>query len=375
MPPSLYPSSRWRALDVFRGLVVMGMILVNAADLGGHGYAWLQHANWDGYKLADSVFPSFLFIMGVAMGISLQGQSNAGLPLRALYPRILRRTLLLFALGLILNGCFAHGLRDLRVMGVLQRLSLCYFMAAMMLLHLTRRAQLIAASVLLLGYWWLLASVPAPQLADDASEIANNWPAYIDRALLGRAHLLGESPYLARIDPEGVLATLPAVVNVLFGAMAGRFLSRAPLRTKTSLLLGAVGTASCLAGIAFAPLFAINKALWTSSFVLVSSGVAALGLAVCYELVDVRGLQRLARPLEMLGLNAIAAYLLSTAIDAFVLRWPLQTSGGPSTLYDLWLASSRLAPHDAAFVFAMAHVALVWASMQAMQTRGWVLKI
>jgi len=353
----------------------MGMILVNAADLGGHGYAWLRHANWDGYNLADSVFPGFLFIMGVAMGISLQAHVRAGLPQKALYPRILRRTLLLFGLGLMLNGFFAHGLGDLRVMGVLQRLSLCYFLAASMLLHLTQRVQLLAAAGLLLGYWILLAFIPVPQLAGDSSLIANNWPAYIDRALLGPAHLLGESPYLARIDPEGVLATLPAVVNVLFGAMAGRLLSTAQTRTETSLRLGALGVAGGVLGIAFGQLLPINKALWSSSFVLLSSAVAALGLALCYELVDVRGVQRLARPLEVLGLNAISAYLLSTLIDALAIRWHVLTGRGPVTLYDFWLSASKLAPGDAAFVFAIVQVTLVWASVHAMQLRGWILKI
>jgi predicted acyltransferase len=375
MPPSLYPGSRWRALDVFRGLVVMGMILVNAADLGGHAYPWLQHAHWDGYKLADSVFPGFLFIMGVAMGVSLPGRLQAGVALRSIYPRIVRRTLLLFALGVVLNAFFAHGWSDLRVMGVLQRLSLCYLLTAVMLLHLPQRAQLLAAGLLLLGYWLLLELVPVPPLAGDASPIANNLPAYIDRLLLGPAHLLRERPYLARIDPEGVLATLPSVVNVLFGALAGRLLSMESAGAKIALKLGALGIAGWLAGLGLSRGLPINKALWTSSFVLVSSGSAALGLALCYELVDVRGIHGLARPLEVLGLNAIAAYLLSSALDALVLRWHVQTERGPLSLYDYWLVSSNLAPAHGAFVFAVAQVLVVWACAHVMQTRGWVLKI
>src|SRR4051794_19176658 len=110
MPPSLYPGTRWRALDVFRGLTVLGMILVNASDVSGHAYAWLQHSQWDGFTLADSVFPAFLFIMGVAMGVSLHGYVRGGAPVRRIYPRIIRRSLVLFSLGLLLNAAVADGL-------------------------------------------------------------------------------------------------------------------------------------------------------------------------------------------------------------------------------------------------------------------------
>jgi predicted acyltransferase len=375
MHPSFSPRTRWRALDVFRGLAILGMILVNASDLGGHAYPWLRHAQWNGCKFADSVFPAFLFIMGVAMGISIHGSIHERLPLRQIYPRIVRRSVVLFVLGLILNGMFAHGLQDWRVMGVLQRLGLCYLLVAVILLHLSARAQLLLAAVILIGYWLALALLPVPLLAHDPSLLANNLPAYIDRWLLGRAHLLGAEPYTGRLDPEGVLGTLPTLVNVLLGALAGRLIAASVVGGATTCRLAAWGAAGSLVGLAWGLVFPINKALWTSSFVLLTSGLAALGLAVCYELVDVRGLRGLGRPFEVLGVNAIAAYLASSVIDALMLRLHVAGAGETQTVYEYWLSVTGLPVQLGAFAFALLEALLVSACAYAMQARGWFIKI
>jgi predicted acyltransferase len=376
MPPSLYPGTRWRALDVFRGLTVLGMILVNASDVSGHAYPWLQHSQWDGFTLADSVFPGFLFIMGVAMGVSLHGYVRSGAPLRRIYPRIVRRSLVLFALGLLLNAAVADGLGDLRLMGVLQRLGLCYLLAAPILLQLSQRAQLCAAGAVLLMYWLVLELVPVPvPSAGDASIIANNLPAFIDRWLLGPAHLADWEPYTARIDPEGVLSTLPALVNVLLAAFAGRLLAAAPVTSATSRKLAALGGGGVLLALGFNRLIPINKALWTGSFVLLSSGLAALVLALCYEIVDVRGHAELAAPFETLGVNAIAAYLLSTALDAIVVHVQIDAGGIEQSLYDSWLQTTHLAAPHGAFLFAVVQAGLVWAFARWLRARGWNLKV
>jgi predicted acyltransferase len=375
MPPSLQPGTRWHALDVFRGFVVSGMILVNAADLHGHAYAWLQHTRWDGCTFADTVFPGFLFIMGVAMGVSLHGAVLGGLPLRRIYPRIVRRTLLLFGLGLLLNGFFMESLEELRIMGVLQRLALCYALAAVILLHVSERAQIALSVAILIGHALLLQCVKVATLGHDASPITDNLAAYIDRAVLGSAHLLRSEPYLSQIDPEGLLGTLPATVNVLFGALAGRLLARWPVSAKTSWRLAGLGALGLALGFGLSRLVPINKALWTSSFALVTSGIAALELALCYLLVDVYEVRGWSRPFEVMGLNAIAAYLISTAIDAAMLRAQVQMSDGPSSLYELWLDNLGLAPAHAAFAFAALHVCIVWAIAQALHARQLYLKV
>jgi predicted acyltransferase len=380
MPPSLHPGARFAALDVFRGLMIAGMVLVNAADLGGHAYPWLQHAGWDGCNFADTVFPGFLFIMGVAMGVSMQGPVRGSVPpqpLRRLYVRILRRTVVLFSLGLLLNGFFATGLEDLRIMGVLQRLALCYLLGAAILLHLPARAQLLIALGILVCYSAALrwVALPLQPSADYASSLANNLPAYIDRLVFGPSHLLRDAPYLGRLDPEGLLGTLPALANVLFGTLAGRYLARAPIARRTTLQLCAAGAAAWLAGFALSYVEPINKALWSSAFALVTSGVAACGLALCYELVDVRGHATATRWFEVLGRNAITAYLLSSVIDALMVRVHGRLAGQPEPLYELWLHASGLPRPDAAVVFALLQVLVVLACAQLMHARGWYLKV
>jgi predicted acyltransferase len=351
--------------------MIAAMVLVNAADLSGHAYPWLQHAAWNGCTFADTVFPGFLFIMGVAMGVSLHGQVRGG---RALgYGRIVRRSVTLFGLGLLLNGFFAHGLEDLRIMGVLQRLALCYLLGCVILLHLPLRAQLVAAVCVLVGYSVALRWLPLPATAHDA--MTDNLPAYIDRLVLGPAHLLRDAPYLGKLDPEGLLGTLPATVNVLFGALIGRYLARAPVVGTTSLKLMAAGAVAWLLGLALAWSEPLNKALWTSSFVLVTSGIAACGLAACYQLVDVQGHNLLTKPLEALGRNAIIAYLLSTAIDAIMVRLRGQLGNEPQPLYELWLAATGLPRPDAAFTFAVAQLLVVMACAQLMHARGVHLRV
>jgi predicted acyltransferase len=371
---SLYPG-RWRALDVFRGLVIASMLLVNAADLSGHAYAWLQHAGWEGYGFADAIFPAFLFIMGVPMGVSMLRHGPSSENARQVYPRILRRSLFLFGLGLLVNGMFASGLEDLRIMGVLQRLALCYLFAALILLHVPARMHLACAALLLLVHTCLLTLVPIEILPDDPSGIANNLSAYLDRYLLGSSHLLIHAPYLGRLDPEGVLGTLSALANVLFGAVSGRMLAQADVSSRVSRRLAAIGLSGWLSGLGLAQLIPINKALWSSSFVLVTGGISACALALCYQVVDVMGIVVPTRPFEIMGRNAIAAYLLSEALDAALLRIELRHADDAVPLYDVILSATGLTSSHAAFLFALVQIGLVFACTFTLHQRGWYLRL
>lgn len=366
--------SRLRSLDVFRGLAVLGMILVNAADLGGDAYPFLRHAEWEGLTLADLVFPCFLFIVGAAMGLSMHRASSA--ERGGIYLRVLRRTLLLFALGLASNWLHARGWEDLRIMGVLQRIALCYAAVACVLLNVSQRGQYYIAGSTLLGYWALLAFVDVPAHSN-ASIFSMNLPSYIDRILLGDAHLLKATPYESQLDPEGLLSTLPAMVNVLVGVFCARWLSRAPRDTRTSLHLFGLGALVVGVGWAWSAVFPINKALWTSSFVLVTSGVAAMALAISFEVVDVRSGVAWLKLCEILGLNAIAAYLLSTWIDIGASEVSVPLFADEDTPY-VWLRTHVLdaipAP-DASLLFALAEILFVSAVMYAFYRRSWFLRI
>jgi predicted acyltransferase len=366
---------RLRSLDVFRGITVLGMILVNAADLGGDAYPWLRHAEWNGLGIADLVFPSFLFIAGAAMGLSLRGESSPQPPART-YLRILRRTLILFGLGLIANWAHSGSWEDVRIMGVLQRIALCYAFVAVVLLRVPRAGQYLIAGSVLVAYWAALAWVAVPA-GTDATVFSANLPSYVDRMLLGDAHLLHATPYGSQFDPEGLLSTLPASVNVLAGAFCARWLIDQPTGSHTSLRLSVGGIVVALAGLAWAAVFPINKALWTSSFVLVSSGVAAMGLAVCHEVVDVRKSGRWLKLCEILGLNAIAAYLLSSVIDISATELSVELFDDEHTPY-MWIREHVLeslsGPH-ASLLFALAELCFVTAAMYVLYRRSWFLKV
>jgi predicted acyltransferase len=379
MSRSATATRRWRSLDVFRGLTVLGMILVNAADLGGDAYPWLRHAEWDGLTLADLVFPSFLFIVGAALGLATANSPSSDAAPRT--PQrlgaILRRASILFALGFASNVAHARGFSDVRIMGVLQRIGLCYGLAAIVLLYVPRALQPWLASVILLGYAALLAYVSVPDDGLAGSELGSSLPGYIDRRLLGESHLLSAAPYEARLDPEGLLSTLPAIVNVLIGAFCGRWLVEQPLASRTTRLLCAAGLASIATGLGFSVVLPINKTLWTSSFALVSSGLAALGLAACYELADVRERASWLRFAEVLGLNAIAAYLLSTMVDMLATELPLAMLADEETPY-VWLRAHVLQAWNApaaSLLFALGEVLLIWLVMYLLYRRAWFFKI
>ncbi|MFN8066149.1 MAG: heparan-alpha-glucosaminide N-acetyltransferase domain-containing protein [Vicinamibacterales bacterium] len=297
------------ALDLLRGATVAAMILVNNPGNWNAVYRPLVHAPWHGLTAADLIFPAFVFIMGVAMSLALPGRSHdAGLPHRA----ILTRGVWLVLMGLTLNvvAAWPH-LGSVRIPGVLQRIGLTYVVAAYVLLSSTRRSPWAwIVSLLVLHTVVLRAGGPL--------EPAVNLSARVDEALFG-AHLLS-----ADGDPEGALGLLTSVATALLGAVAGRALLRrstdAPSRSGTAALL-AMGGGMVVAGLVLSAWLPINKALWTASFVLVASGVAALGLAACVALAGERA-TRIAAPLFWLGTNPLAIYFLSE-LTTTAMQWPL----------------------------------------------------
>ena len=302
-------AGRLEALDAMRGLTVAGMILVNNPGSWTEGYPWLVHSAWNGWTLADLVFPSFLLIVGVSIDLSLSRRRAQGATRRPLFMALLRRALLLFALGVALNGFpeFAS-LSTLRLFGVLQRIGLCYLAGGVLFLYAGGGMQALVAVILLGGYWLTMTWVPVPGSVAGALAPQGNLVGYVDDWLF-HGHLYREG-----FDPEGLLSTLPAIATTLIGMLAGRWL-RADVggRRKTlGLLLS--GLAMAVAGEVLDRWFPINKQLWTSSFVMLAGGLGLAALAVCYWLVDRRGWRSVSRPFVMLGSNALAVYLLSTMV-------------------------------------------------------------
>ncbi len=272
----------------------------------------LEHVPWEGFRFYDLIFPLFLFIVGVVLPFSLGKLREPGTPKSTLYGRILRRTVLLFALGLLCNNVLRLDFANLRVAGVLQRIALCYGLAAVLVVNLCPWRQAVAAAALLLGYWALLVFVPAPGSLPGDFTKEGNLPGYIDRHWLPGKIM---PQYYGFGDNEGILSTFPAVATVLLGALAGAWLraSHAP-RVKTAGL--AVAGVACLAlGLVWAHWFPVIKNIWTSSFVLVAGGWSLLLLALFYGVIDGLGFRRWSFFFVVIGANALTIYVLPHFVD------------------------------------------------------------
>ena len=308
-PAAEHPASRYLALDVFRGLTIAGMIVVNTPGSWTHVYPPLLHAEWHGWTATDTIFPFFLFIVGVSMAVSFARRRAQGASRRELFLHSVRRGAIIFGLGLALNvlSLFVFHRAHLRIPGVLQRIGVVYLLAAGIFLAFGRRGVLATAILLLVGYWALMRFVPVPGFGAGRLDLEGNLAAYVDRAVLG------EHTWKPGWDPEGPLSTIPAIATALLGALAGEWLrSDAVRRKQMGLILGgwfAVGV-----GLLWSLSFPINKNLWTSSYAVFMSGLAALLLALCMVVVDGLEWRGWARPFEWLGRNPIAAFVLSTLV-------------------------------------------------------------
>jgi predicted acyltransferase len=363
-PPAPEPGAPGRllSLDVFRGLTIAGMLLVNNPGTWSAIYPPLEHAEWHGWTPTDLIFPFFLFIVGVAMTLSFDAQLARGASTGRVFARAAKRSAILFLLGLLLAAFPYYGLdlAHLRIPGVLQRIAVCFLFASAVVLFTRLRAQVAVAAALLLGYWALMMLVPVPgggagDLSKDGSVAA-----YVDRLVLTPDHLWAQAKTW---DPEGLLSTLPAIATVLLGVFAGRWIrgERTPAERAVGLFFA--GNVALVLGWIWNAAFPINKNLWTSSYVVFTAGMALNGLAMCYWLVDVRGWKRWARPFTVLGMNAIAAFFLS-GIFARLLG---MVKVGDTTLKG-WIFDHAfvgwLSPVDASLAFAISFVLLWWGIME-----------
>jgi predicted acyltransferase len=325
-------SSRLLSLDVFRGLTIAGMIVVNNPGTWAHVYPPLLHAEWHGWTYTDTIFPFFLYIVGAAMPFSFGRRLTEGAGRRGLLLHTLRRAALIFFLGFGLNwlSVLFFSRQHVRIPGVLQRIAVCFLLAALVYLFLGRRAALPVAGVLLLGYWLAMTRIEVPGSGRGRLDVEGNLAAYVDRLALGE-HTWKHDPGW---DPEGILSTLPAVSTTLFGVVAGVLLaSPASLERKIGNMI-LVGWIAAGAGLLWNEVFPINKNLWTSSYSVFMAGLAAASLAVCLWAVDYRGWKSWARPFEWLGRNALAAFVLSTFVTILLLAIKIPgPEGKPRSLY------------------------------------------
>ncbi len=369
--------SRLLSLDVFRGLTVAAMILVNNPGTWSAIYAPLKHADWHGWTPTDLIFPFFLFIVGVSITLALGRRAESSAGKRDLHWKILRRALIIFALGLFLAGFPYFELATIRIPGVLQRIAVCYLCAALLFLHTSWRTQAAVTVALLIVYWVLMTVVPVPGLGGPSDLDSKEWnlAAYVDRLVFGR-HVWSQAKVY---DPEGILSTTPAVATTLTGVLAGHLL-RTSRGAGEKLKWMLTGGAACVAlGLGWGMIFPINKALWTSSYVVFTTGAALLLLALCYWLLDVKGFRRWAVPFRIFGLNALAVYFL-TGVAARLLGL-VKVAGADGKETSLWhylytnLFTSWASPVNASLMFAVCFVLVFLGLMALLYRRHIYIKV
>jgi predicted acyltransferase len=322
------------------------------------------------------VFPFFLFIVGVSITLALSRRAETAGSKRDLHVKILRRSLIIFGLGLFLAGFPSFDLSTIRIPGVLQRIAVCYLVAALIFLHTGWRRQLYVLAGLLLGYWALLTLVPVPGYGPgDLGSKEWNIAAYVDRAVFG-PHVWKQGKVY---DPEGILSTLGALATTLAGVLTGHLLrSRRGEFEKVSVMFVA-GAAAVVAGWAWNFWLPVNKALWTSSYVLLTAGMALQLLAVCYWLIDLKGRRRWAFPFVVFGTNALAAFFLTGLCAKLLGLVKLAGADGkPSSLHSViykGLFDSSLAAKDASLAFALCFVAVWYGLMWLLYRRGIFIKV
>ncbi len=374
---------RLTSLDIFRGITIAAMILVNMMGVAEDVYPPFVHANWHGCTPADLVFPFFLFIIGVAMTFSLSKYTGGNKPNSAVYWRILRRAAILFVLGLLLNGFWNKGVwtfdfSSIRIMGVLQRISITYLLASLIVLNIPRKGQWILAAVLLIGYWLAMMYLPVPDYGAGVLTREGNFGAYVDRLIIPKTHLYKGDGFNFMGDPEGLFSSIPAIVNVLAGYFTGQWIRSQPVQSRTSIGLGLFGVGCLIIGWAWGWTFPINKKLWTSSYVVLTTGWALLLLAACYELIEVRLIRRWGKAFEIMGLNAIALFVASVLLIKILVRTTIGTGENAPSTYN-WISqnlfTSWAGALNGSLLFAIVTVLLWWAVGVVMYQQRWFVKV
>jgi predicted acyltransferase len=354
--------TRLLSVDALRGLTVAAMVLVNNPGTWRAVYPPLRHATWHGWTLTDVIFPFFVFIVGVAIPLALEPRlARAGRA--AVVGKVARRSLVIFLLGIVLNGFPWYTWATLRIPGVLQRIAVCYVVAALIYLWTSTRAQALIVSALLVGYWLAMIWVPVPGYGAGDLSPAGNLAAYLDRAILGPHIWQAAKVY----DPEGILSTIPAVSTALLGVLTGTWLRRNRPSGSIAVRLAVAGIVGAAAGELWGIWFPINKSLWTSSYVLLTAGLAMLALAAFYWLVEARGWRGWATPLAVLGVNALVLYFFSSLV-ARLMSIVRVGADGRSLQAELFerLFAPMAAPINASLAFALVYVVAWWAILWAL---------
>jgi len=366
---------RLESLDVFRGATIAAMMLVNNPGTWEAVYPPLRHAEWHGWTFTDLIFPFFLWIVGVAMTLSFakrvaRGESKSRLVLHAL-----RRSAVIFALGLFLAGYPFFSLSTLRIPGVLQRIAVCYLIATLIFLYNGVRWQIAWTAVFLAVYWVLMKLVPVPGYGAGNLDKVGNFAQYVDSLFLS-GHMWAATKIW---DPEGIVSTLPAVSTTLFGILTGHLLRARWSSEERTAWMFVSGNVLIVAGLALGMWLPINKNLWTSSFAVFMAGMALSTFAFCYWVVDVRGCRKWAKPFSIYGMNAIAVYVLAGVLARTLGLIKLSSEGGNTITLKEWIFRMFFAPLaspvNASLLYALCFVLVLYGMAWVMYRRRWFIKI
>lgn len=358
---------RFQALDVMRGLTLALMILVNTPGSWSFVYGPLLHADWHGATATDFVFPFFMFIVGSSMYFAMRG-------LRQLAPaaqaqKILRRVVLLFVIGVLLSAYpFTNNIENWRVMGVLQRIAIAYGFAAFIILYFGFTGRVVMSAILLLGYWGLL------NVATDPYSLEHNLVRQFDLAVLGANHLW-QGKGLA-FDPEGILSTVPSIVNVIIGFEATRVLLASVDKAKALSQLFVAALLLIGLALVWNLLFPINKSLWTSSFVVLTCGVAILLLLLLVKL-EQSAAARAVKPVyhffEIIGKNPLFIYVLSGLLATTLYLIPVDGESAYAALYAAFCTFAD--PYLASLLFALLMVLILWCVAWVLHKRNIIISL
>lgn len=360
---------RLLSLDVFRGATMAVMVLVNNG--GGPGsYSQLEHSQWNGWTLTDCVFPSFLWIVGVAIALSLSKRLKAGVPRSTIAIQTLRRAAILYCLGLFIYLYPSFQFGTMRVLGVLQRIAICYLFASLIYLTTSLRGQILWIVGLLASYWVMMKLVPVPGFGAGHLDVQGNFAHYIDQLVLGRHNYADTKTW----DPEGIVSTLPAIATALFGVLAGQLLQwRRELAARTSWMF-VIGGLLFISAEMFNYWMPINKKLWSVSFCLLMAGLDFMVYGATLWIIDGEGHRRFTKPFSIIGMNAIVIYMVSELVAGTLEA--VSVGGGSLQEFAFHNAySGWLSPANASLVYALSYVLLMYAVAYFMYRKGWFVKI
>jgi len=398
--PHTTSRERLLSLDVFRGLTIAGMLLVNDPGTWSSIFPPLEHAEWHGWTPTDLIFPFFLFIVGITTHLSLSARRARGDDDSAIVKQIVRRGLVIWLLGFLMalfpfyqwgniealpNASWwdriVWRIDHVRILGVLARIGIVYILAGLLTFKTTLRQQIYIIAGLLFGYWFAMTLIPVP--GEDAIGALllhtkdRNLAAYLDRAILTTKHIwTGSVTY----DPEGILSTFPAIATAMLGVLAGRWLvlRERPLLERITGLFAA-GSLGMVVGLMWNWSFPINKNLWTSSYVIFTAGMACVALATIMWIVDYANVKWWTKPFVVFGVNPIVAFVGSGVMARLIYTlWKVDYQGRSvsiqSAIYQIAYAS-WLPPRVASLAFALSFVLLWYGILLVLYRRNIILKV